>query len=231
MSKVSKEEFIELFHQGKSDKELCKILQCTLKNIKRKRRRLNLSRQKPYNKEDFWKVVTCLNCGKEFEKSVAQLKQTPNSYCSRSCAAQLTNRIYPKRKTKKICTKCDKRVVNYRTSLCEEHLKEYKEGLKEAVKFKTVGEYRNKESVKDKHPSWRHSHIRGLAKSWFKHLCKLPCANCGYDKHVELCHIKSVASFNDDATLGEINNEKNIIQLCPNCHWEFDNGLLSLDKM
>ena len=50
------------------------------------------------------------------------------------------------------------------------------------------------------------------------------CAKCGYDKHVELCHIKDIANFDDDSLLSEVNSRNNIIQLCPNCHWEFDNG-------
>lgn len=86
-----------------------------------------------------------------------------------------------------------------------------------------MGEYRNKGSVKDKHPSWLNAHVRGFARSWLKHLTELPCAKCGYDLHVELAHIKAVTEFDDDALLTDINNTDNVIQLCPNCHWEFDN--------
>jgi len=108
--------------------------------------------------------------------------------------------------------------------LCEPHYREYKD----SHRFTEVGEYRNKLSVKDKHPSWANAHIRGFARSWLKHLTVLPCKNCGYSKHVELCHIKPVASYPDTATLSEINDESNVIQLCRNCHWEFDNNLLAL---
>ena len=59
---------------------------------------------------------------------------------------------------------------------------------------------------------------------WNKILTGLPCAVCGYDKHVELAHIKAVSEFNVSDKLSDINNERNIIQLCRNCHWEFDNG-------
>ena len=55
------------------------------------------------------------------------------------------------------------------------------------------------------------------------------CAICGYDKHIEIAHIKSVASFDEYATIGEINSADNLIALCPNHHWEYDNGLLSLE--
>jgi predicted restriction endonuclease len=52
------------------------------------------------------------------------------------------------------------------------------------------------------------------------------CAICGYSNHVELCHIKSIAHFSETAALEEINSLSNLIYLCPNHHWELDNGLL-----
>ena len=90
----------------------------------------------------------------------------------------------------------------------------------------TIGEYRKKNSVKGKHPSWIHSHVRQFNRSWNKHLTEKPCDVCGYDKHVELCHIIPVSSFPDDALLGEFNSDDNNRVLCRNHHWEFDNGLL-----
>ena len=59
-----------------------------------------------------------------------------------------------------------------------------------------------------------------------QHAC---CVICGYDKHVEVAHIKSVSSFDDNATIGEINDITNLVGLCPNHHWEFDNGLIDVE--
>ena len=53
------------------------------------------------------------------------------------------------------------------------------------------------------------------------------CVICGYDKHIEIAHIKSVSEFSDDALVSEINDINNLVALCPNHHWEFDNGILS----
>lgn len=36
--------------------------------------------------------VNCLNCNKEFKKLAKELKKTPNSFCSRSCAATYNNK-------------------------------------------------------------------------------------------------------------------------------------------
>lgn len=52
------------------------------------------------------------------------------------------------------------------------------------------------------------------------------CSICGYSNHVEAAHIKSVSSFPATATLGEINDPKNLLALCPNHHWEHDHGVL-----
>jgi hypothetical protein len=57
---------------------------------------------------------------------------------------------------------------------------------------------------------------------------EIKCAVCGYDKYVDVAHIKSVSSFSEDTLIYEINDIKNLIGLCPNCHWEYDNGLLVL---
>ena len=163
--------------------------------------------------------MNCLNCNKD---------TTNPKFCSRSCAAQHNNKLYPKRKVRRKCTKCDNIVKSYRHTLCIEHWDEYQKYRGENLKNRTIGEYRKSNSVKDKHPSWIHACIRGLCRSWLKHLIKKPCANCGYDKHVELCHIKPLSSFEDSAKLSEVNSENNVIQLCRNCHWEFDNNLLEL---
>jgi 5-methylcytosine-specific restriction endonuclease McrA len=55
------------------------------------------------------------------------------------------------------------------------------------------------------------------------------CQNCGYSKHVEVCHIKPIHSFSDDTLIDDINRLDNLLFLCPNCHWEFDRGLLEMN--
>jgi 5-methylcytosine-specific restriction endonuclease McrA len=55
---------------------------------------------------------------------------------------------------------------------------------------------------------------------------KGPCSNCGYSMFTEVCHIKAISSFPEDATIGEVNRRSNLVRLCPNCHWELDHGSL-----
>lgn len=54
------------------------------------------------------------------------------------------------------------------------------------------------------------------------------CICCGYDKHFEVAHIKAVSDFDDDVLISEINNIDNLIALCPNHHWEYDNANLDI---
>jgi predicted restriction endonuclease len=56
----------------------------------------------------------------------------------------------------------------------------------------------------------------------------LTCAVCGYSRYIEICHVKPVKDFPDEAMLTEINSPDNLIALCPTHHWELDNGLLKL---
>lgn len=149
-------------------------------------------------------------------------------YCSRKCATKSNNVLFPKRKTKKKCQKCNENAINYRHSFCEIHQKEYLNNKPQYYQNLTLEDYWNKKSLSNLHKSSKNAHIRGLARSWFKDLTKLPCANCGYNKHVELCHIKPISSFDSCSKVKDVNSKTNIIQLCPNCHWEFDNGFLNL---
>lgn len=52
-----------------------------------------------------------------------------------------------------------------------------------------------------------------------------PCEHCGYTKHTEICHIKPISSFSVDTLISVVNNNSNLIRLCPNCHWELDNTM------
>jgi hypothetical protein len=164
---------------------------------------------------------TCKECGSETSNP---------KFCSRSCAATFNNRKYPKKKLDRVCEKegCDDVVFSWRSTLCKKHHDEYKSWRGESLKKKTIGEFRNRKSVNGKHPSWKHAGVRTLNRSWNKHLIELPCKRCGYKLHVELCHIRPVSEFPDNALMGEVNGEENNVQLCRNCHWELDNGYFKI---
>lgn len=83
------------------------------------------------------------------------------------------------------------------------------------------------EKRKNLHRSSAFCDVRNFARTWNKHLKGLPCQRCNYDKHTELAHIHAIADFDHSTPIGIINHPNNLYVLCPNCHWEFDNGLLN----
>ena len=163
------------------------------------------------------KSYTCYRCHITFTPKTKP--SNPNRpFCSRSCAAQVNNVEHPKRGPEGVCKICQSPCPS-RFKTCSDcrHVgrgREYHES-------KTLDFYRSKLSVSGKHPSWINAHVRYFARKWTD--TSGGCSQCGYSKHVEVCHIVPVSSFSGDRTLGEVNSLSNIIVLCRNCHWEFDN--------
>ena len=90
------------------------------------------------------------------------------------------------------------------------------------ILFEGFYRHLSKESLKNLHISSKNVHTRGLGRTQHKELIKKPCFICGYDKHVELCHIKPISEFPPETLVSEVNDISNVVQLCRNCHWEFD---------
>ena len=145
-------------------------------------------------------------------------------FCSRSCSATFTNREAPKRKRIQHICACGAE-MDRRARTCRECSLSSRT---EFSKVKTLKECRDYVSAKGRHPSWAYSHVRAANRAWNKELTDRPCSKCGYSIHVELCHIRAVTDFPETATLGEVNDPRNLVPLCRNCHWELDHGLWAL---
>lgn len=72
--------------------------------------------------------------------------------------------------------------------------------------------------------------IRGHSRRQVRHRPKV-CQNCGYDKYIEICHIKAIKDFAPDELVSVVNHIDNLLSLCRNCHHEFDHGILSLSQI
>lgn len=170
----------------------------------------------------------CTNCSKSFLIFSSQFKRSTHHFCGRSCSNSYNNKKCPKVKLNKLCNAsgCQVKIRSSRSYCKECNLKRNKYCL-----AKTVGDIRNAMSLEGKHPSWIHAQIRSMGRYEHKRILKLPCKNCGYKLHVELCHIKPLSEFRDDSKITEINNAENVVQLCRNCHWELDHGYLNLEKI
>ena len=148
--------------------------------------------------------MNCLNCQ----------KQTINpKFCSRSCSAQYTNKINPKRKRTIKCKTCDKLILSTRTycSNCR-HAHNKDMTLQEAIFTKH-------------HKTSAYALVRTRARIVIKKLGIKSCQHCGYDKHIEACHRIPIGDFELTTLLSVINSPDNLLGLCPNCHWEFDHNL------
>lgn len=144
-------------------------------------------------------------------------------FCTRSCFARYNNKkryLKPRRKLV-YCLVCGK-ATQAKTGLCLPCLTIERAGKRDLI---TKGELHKKRSG---YQSARSS-IRSHAAYAFIQSGREPrCVVCGYDNHIDVCHIRAVKDFPDSATLGEINHVDNLVALCPNHHWELDNGYLSL---
>jgi hypothetical protein len=141
-------------------------------------------------------------------------------FCSRSCAASYNNKKYPKRSGNKQIFTCETCGIDipYRRRFCKEHNKNNKNW--DNVMLKDLVNLRKYQ---------KHSRVRNLARpQYLKNNPNPCCKNCGYSKHIEVCHIKPIKDFSETSTISEINHITNLIALCPNCHWEFDRGNLNL---
>jgi hypothetical protein len=167
----------------------------------------------------FYSEVICLNCNKNFSKKNAEIKKTANHYCSSSCAAKINGTKYPKRAVEGNCKECLAPIPSSLT-----YCKKCK------IEKLSIDNQTLYEATRDGKKASRYCTIREKArKSLINSGIKKCCKNCGYDKHVEACHIKSISSFDLDITIKEINDISNLVFLCPNCHWEFDKGKLNLN--
>jgi hypothetical protein len=126
-------------------------------------------------------------------------------FCGSACSATYNNKLRPKKEPKK------------KEKLIKEKFT-YLNGVRKKEFFELKGIYYKFRAVIRRHAHFIYNSNGG----------ELKCKVCGYDKHVEVCHIKSVSSFGDSDFITEINSFNNLIGLCPNHHWEYDNGHINL---
>jgi len=133
---------------------------------------------------------------------------------------------------KKFCNSSCSAKYNNRHRIRKVRVKEIKIKKKIIVKFEYLANM-NKKNVFDIRKSWQSARgtIQQNARYIYNNSGKPKCCvECGYNKHIEICHIKSVSSFTDSASVvNEINNIENLVALCPTHHWEFDKGLLKIN--
>ena len=148
----------------------------------------------------------CLKCG----------NPTKTKFCGRSCANSYNNRVSPKRKPEHKCLDCGK-LINAQRARCKKHYLEW-------LKTKEVKDMTLTEAIYEKHHrSSAYALVRTRARAIAKKLGLDTCEKCGYNKHIEIAHKKGISTFEGDTLISVINSKENLMALCPNCHWEYDN--------
>lgn len=169
--------------------------------------------------------MNCLNCEKE---------TTNPKFCSRSCAAIFNNRNSPPRNppTEKFCIRCERSLGVFANGSKPGGWSRICDDCKIRKPRNIDWDLETKESLRGMGNSnfgGRFPYIRTLSrKKYIKSGKSMQCYVCKYDLHVDVCHIKDVKEFPDDALIKDINHIDNLVALCKNHHWEFDNGHLSI---
>jgi len=148
---------------------------------------------------------TCKNCGEKiFPRKNEKLSATKTKiFCNKTCSAKYNNKKFPKK------------------------IKKEKDFIEKGVFLKGI----TKGELFNKRINWQsaRSSIQKMARRIFEESDKeKQCFICGYSNHYEVCHIKGVSSFSDDTLISEINLIDNLVALCPNHHWEFDNKIINI---
>lgn len=157
--------------------------------------------------------MKCLCCANELMGKWAK------KFCSKKCAATFNNKLKPKKikKERPKCRKCNNTVKHLGVVHCSDCITNRKHYHGIPADEQTI-EYASRRGGAN-----RYDLIRTHGRRLYKKELKGKCERCSYDKHVELCHIKAVSLFPKNTVISFVNKRENILFLCPNCHWEFDN--------
>ena len=169
--------------------------------------------------------MKCEKCNKEHDGSYGS-----GRFCSSKCARSYSTSKDNKEETKDSeCVKCNKPIkINKRsphTVKCQNCI----DSEKIIIRIPVDGLSKNE--LFEKRCNWQsaRSGIRKHAERVYLRSDEpKQCVICGYDKHYEICHKINVSDFDGNTLINEINSLNNLIALCRNCHWEFDNGILKI---
>lgn len=154
----------------------------------------------------------CKLCGQGVSRKPD--RRCKNVFCSSSCAAKYNNKQHPKRSPENRCKSCGE-PISTAVTYC-----------KVCYGLTLIAGKQYKELTRNKNYQ-RNSQVREHArKSYWRSDLTKQCLICGYDKHVDVCHVKEISAFPDDALISEINDLSNLIALCKNHHWEYDRRLM-----
>lgn len=187
--------------------------------------------QKEWNKENSYITVKCEECGKELKilKCSYNKSESKHFFCDKSCAAKYNNKHREHKTSKKKQQKYNKcpicgQLKYYKSELCFKCRNKEKKKVHE----RTLGSYIDgKKYLTTKCGEIRRDARRIIEESKREKVCAY-CHNHEFDEILEVHHIKGILEFGNDAKIKEINDESNLIWLCPNHHRMLELGLINL---
>lgn len=174
----------------------------------------------------------CAKCDKKFTRAIHTGHQS--KYCSRECARlDKQGKYFPllpriRNGEAKYCPKCKVNEIFNREASCLDCRYDAQFGVNSKDNYSII----TLQDLRDRYTVYQyHAKVRGHSRSIYKlNRGEMTCKECGYDKHVDIAHIKNVKDFSMDTIVSEVNSMVNLVALCKNHHWEFDNPTASFKK-
>lgn len=175
------------------------------------------------------KWAECPKCKKIFASFAKHGKW--KQHCSRVCLHAIQRELaksLPKRKPKQhpptgTCL-CGNFLRGYKAISCRKCYSTNKKQLSGKKSLQEIA--KSTQAYKSLH---RWQPVRNMAKRVLLETGQeKKCFICAYSIHVEVCHIRSISDFSTESTMSEVNSPENLVYLCPNHHWELDNGVIKL---
>ena len=156
-------------------------------------------------------------------------------FCSRSCSAVNSNTVSPKRQLEGVCESCGKPIKSNikQCNICRRNSRSvyfiFDENLMPTINPTVC--ISDLPINKNSKYNYYSSKIRQLSRRYADYLLgtnNRSCSVCGYKYFTEICHIRPLTDESTDTLLKDIISFDNMVILCPNCHKEFDNGMISI---
>ena len=179
----------------------------------------------------------CKYCGNIIYVNKKVSLTRKKQFCNIICSSKYYGELRKKSNSSKIFyCKCGN-IIKRRTKFCNDCLIKRKIQLRKQrynINSDTSFTLTTKGNLFKNRKNWQsaRSNIQRNARRIFKINNKIErCDVCGYNKFIEICHIKAVSDFDDNALIKEINDIKNLVALCRNHHWEFDHNLITYNNI
>jgi hypothetical protein len=172
-------------------------------------------------------------CSNKYNNSLINGRKTGRKTTFVECSICQEPSI-PKSARRQRCEKCTKKILSKPIVKCQEKINKTNTPQTSLI-YTSKGYYIPFEQATKimllTNDTQKYRRIRSHARKIAKENALLDkCKICNYSVHIECSHRIPIESFSDNSLISVINHPSNLIGLCRNHHWEFDNGHLCIPK-